>query len=105
MLTTILLGIGSSIASEIVTWLNKKLQGTVLKGDGAFILTFAIALAGALIKQMTTPGFELSDIKDYAALSQTFGEIFTVSQVYFVFVAKKLGIEVKPESDSKTYDL
>lgn len=92
---TILLGILSSTIAEAITWLNKKLAGTVLKGDGAFLIALVLALAGAIVKEVTTPGFTVAHLSDWQSLSTTFGEVFTVSQVYFMFVVKKLGLDIQ----------
>lgn len=94
MLLTILLGIISSTVAEIVTALNKKLAGTLLKGDGAFIVAFALALIAAVVKEITAPGFQFSQLGNWQQLSATFGEVFTVSQLYFLFVVKKLNLDV-----------
>jgi hypothetical protein len=94
MMTSILLGIISSTVAEVVTWINKRLSGTVLKGNGAFLLAFVTAFCGAAIKEVTAPGFSLATLHDWNTLSQTFGQIFTVSQLYFTFVVKKLNLDV-----------
>lgn len=96
MLTTILLGIVSSTIAEVVTALNKKLQGTVLKGEAAFIIAFVMAILAAALKEIMAPGFQLADLKNWQALTATFGEVFTISQVYFLFLVKKLNLDVQP---------
>lgn len=93
---TILFGIISSIAAEIVTALNKKLQGTVLQGDAAFLIAFGMALPAALLKEILAPGFAWSDLTNYAKLATDFSEVFTVSQVYFLLIVQKLNLDVKP---------
>lgn len=93
---TILFGIISSIAAEIVTALNKKLQGTVLQGDAAFLIAFGMALPAAVLKEILAPGFVWSDLTNYAKLMTDFSEVFTVSQVYFLFIVQKLNLDVKP---------
>lgn len=92
---TILLGILASTFTEVATALNKKLTGTVLQGNGAFLLATAIALIAAAVKTMTTPGFEWEQLKDVSALSATFSQVFTVSQIYFLLIAKKLNLDVQ----------
>lgn len=96
-MTLILLGIVSSVVAEIVTAINKKLSGTVLKGDAAFLLVFAISFVGAFVKEITMPGFTWAMLGDWQTLATTFGEIFTVSQVYFMFIMQKLNLDVQPE--------
>lgn len=93
---TILFGIISSIAAEIVTALNKKLQGTVLQGDAAFLIAFGMALPAAVLKEILAPGFVWSDLMNYAKLMTDFSEVFTVSQVYFLLIVQKLNLDVKP---------
>ena len=91
---TILLGILSSVAAEVVTALNKKLQGTVLSGDAAFIIVFGISIVGAVIKEIVTPGFTWPALTDYATLTSDFAQVFAVSQLYFIFVMKKLSLDI-----------
>jgi len=92
---TILIGILSSTAAEFVTALNKKLQGTLLQGDAAFLIAFGMALPAAAIKEVLTPGFAWSDLTNLATMAKDFGEVFAVSQVYFVIVVKKLNLDVQ----------
>ena len=91
---TILLGIISSTVAEIVTALNKKLSGTVLQGDAAFLIAFAVAIVGAVVKEVTAPGFTLPALTDWNTLTTDFAQIFSISQVYFIFVTKKLNLDV-----------
>lgn len=98
---TILLGILSSVATEVVTAINAKLEGTVLKGDGAFILSFGIALPAAIVKEFMMPGFDFHMLLNYQQLAANFSEIFAISQVYFLFVAQKLGLDL-PSGTTKT---
>lgn len=94
MMLVILLGILSSVAAEVVTALNKKLAGTVLAGDAAFLIAFGISFIGACITEVISPGFTWSSLLDVQSLSATFAEVFTVSQLYFLFVVKKLNLDV-----------
>lgn len=96
MMLVILLGIISSTVTEIVTALNKRLSGTVLKGDAAFLIAFAMALIGAFVKEVTMPGFDWSVLAHWQSLVTTFGEVFTVSQLYFIFITQKLNLDVQP---------
>lgn len=91
---TLLLGIISSVLAEVVTALNKKLQGTVLTGDGAFIVAFAIAMVGGVVKEIMTPAFEFSDLFNLSMLTSDCAQVFAVSQVYFLLVAQKLNLDV-----------
>ncbi len=93
---TIILGIISSTLAEIITALNKKLQGTVLQGDAAFLIVFGISLIGAVAKELFMPGFQWVDLRNVQMLTATFAEIFSTSQVYFIFVVQKLDLDVQP---------
>jgi hypothetical protein len=95
-MVTILLGVISSTLAEIITALNKKLQNTVLKGDAAFLIVFGVSLVGAIGKEILAPGFAWVDLRNLQLLSSTFAEIFSVSQVYFIFVVEKLNLDVQP---------
>lgn len=94
-MTIVLLGIVTSTVAEVVTALNKKLTGTLLQGDAAFLIAFGLAFVGAIIKEIAMPGFNLGMLTNWAALTQTFGEVFAVSQVYFMFVVQKLNLDVQ----------
>lgn len=92
MFIAIGLGILSSIATEIITWLNKSLSGTVLQGDGAFIVATIVSFAIATITVVSVPGFHLST--NWQGLVGFFSVVFTSAQIWFVLVAKKLGLDV-----------
>lgn len=94
MVITILLGIAASVFTEVATALNKVLNNTVLKGDGAFLLAFGMAFLAAIVKEITAPGFQFADIFNYATLVQDFTETFTVSQVFFLVIYQRLGLDV-----------
>lgn len=98
MLITILLGIATSMIAEVVAAINKKLSNTPLKGDGAFLVAFALALIGSVAKEVAMPGFTWSALTDWGNMSATFSEVFAVSQVYFLFVVKKLNLDIQPHS-------
>jgi len=91
LLFTSLLGIGSSVAAELVTFLNKKLTGTVLQGNGAFVVAFLAAVLGAGVKVAYNGGYSLSGV---AGLSNAFAQVFAVSQIYFYLVAKTFNLKV-----------
>lgn len=94
MLTIGILGLASSLLTEAATWLNKKLSTTPLKGDGSFLVVAVISIAGGALKIffIDHTAFQWSTLVDAAS------SIFAVSQVYFVFIASKLGLTVNPES-------
>lgn len=100
MLPILLLGVASSLATELVTKINKHLQGTVLDGRGALLLSFVIALIGAAGKTFLTPGFDFHVLANYQTLADTFSTIWTTSQIFFVFVVKTLKLNVDPITDT-----
>lgn len=93
---TILLGIAASLFTEVATALNKVLNGTVLKGDGAFALAFGMAFLAAVIKEITMPGFDIHSLLNVQQLVQFFSETFTVSQIFFLLIYQKLGLDMNP---------
>lgn len=98
MLTTLGLGILTSHLTEVVVALNKRLQGTLLQGDGAFLLAGGMALIASLVKVFYIDGTPLPAFADYAtwkAIAPTFAEVWTVMQVYFLYVVQNLGLSVK----------
>jgi hypothetical protein len=99
---TILLGILSSTFAEVITAINKRLQGTLLQGDGAFLVAFGLALPAAALKEVLMPGFEWQTLLSWPTLVSNFTEIFAVSQVYFLFVAQKLNLDVGVASPNPT---
>lgn len=94
MLTTLTIGVLASVAAEIITWINKKLTGTLLQGDGAFLLAAGVALIGGAIKVYST-GVPLTDL---GALWASFTQVWAVSTVFFLGVVQVLGLDVKPAS-------
>lgn len=97
-----LLGIVTSVFAEVVTALNKKLNGTVLQGDAAFLIVFLLSFLGAIVHEVIAPGFTLSALLDVNTLMSTFAEIFGVSQVYFYFVMQKLNLDVQAQNMQTT---
>jgi hypothetical protein len=91
ILVTGLLGIASSLVAELVTWINKKLSGTVMKGNGAFIVALLIALVGGGIKVLLD-GFKITD---WSTFGTYFAQVFAISQIWFYLIAQKLGLQVK----------
>lgn len=94
MLTIILLGVFTSFLSEAITWINAKLDNTILKGDAAFLIALAMAIVGATVKELMTPGFSFATLHNWSALTQTATEVWAVSQLYFYFIVKKLNLDV-----------
>ncbi len=99
-MTTILIGILSSVVAEIVVALNKRLKGTVLQGDAAFLLAFGIAIIGAFFTQAVNHGISVATFTNWASLTQTFTGVFTISQLYFLFITQKLHLDIRPTTNS-----
>lgn len=83
-------GIVSVLATEAVTWIDKKISGTVLKGDGAFLLSAAVAFVIAGVKFFLTPGVALS----WSTFGADAAQIFAASQLIFIGVYQKLGLDI-----------
>lgn len=94
MITIILLGIVSSYLAELITWINKKLENTHLKGDGAFIVSLLAGLVGGSVKVFYFDHVAF-DLHNLTALGASFSEVWTISQVYFLFIIKKFSLDVK----------
>lgn len=86
-----LLGLGSSVLTEAISWLNAKLNGTgltALKGKASLLVVITISFAVAIIQTAVAGSFTLSNIgKDWA-------EIFATSQVVFAFIIDQFGFTV-----------
>lgn len=87
---TILVGIASSIIAELVTWLNKQLTGTVLHGDGAFILATVIAIVAAMIKTYLLP---VVTVQEFIAQCVV---VWGASQLFFLGVVQMFDLDVQP---------
>lgn len=90
------MGIISSLATEVVTWLNKAFTGTVLQGDGAFVLSTVVAFIIAIFAAVTSPGFVLAS--NWQSLVSEFAVVFASAQIWFVLVYQKLGLDIKAPS-------
>lgn len=98
MIITTILGIASSLVSEIITWLNQKLTGTFLEGNGAFLVALLIAFVGATIKYFYVDANPLPASYNFATLKDmfpAFAQVWTISQIYFIIIAKNLNIDTK----------
>lgn len=98
MIISLLLGILSSVVAEVVTWVNKKLANTTLKGDGAFLLALVVSFIIALVKQIALHGLVSIDINHLSALGATFSEVFAASQVWFYWIVQKFNLDVPSEN-------
>ena len=86
----LLLGVLSSIATEVVTWLDAKLSNTVLRGDGALLLSAVVALVIASVKVFSANAFS------WNGLGSNFAQVWATSQVFFVAVVQALKLDVSP---------
>lgn len=86
---TIAFGILSSVIAELASWLNKKIEGTPLHGDGAFIIALVFAVVAAFAKVLIAP------LLVGTSFWMVLIEIFGVSQLYFNTVAKWFGLQVQ----------
>lgn len=103
MLTTTLLALASSLYIEAVKWLDRRLQGTFVAGNGAVLLSFLLAFVAAAFKILLlepSPAEPTTFQQDMVALWSTVTEIWTVSQVYYHFIAKTFGIRVTTTPNS-----
>jgi hypothetical protein len=106
MIVAILIGIITSTIAEVVTALNKRLTGTVLQGQAAFLIALVLALIGGAVKVFFIDGTPLPTTYDYAslkALFPAFAEVWTVAQVYFMFVTKTLSLDVQAPPTKQTF--
>lgn len=97
MLTTLGLAFLTSHLTEVVVAINKKLQGTLLAGSAAFLLSLGMALVAALVKVFYFDGVPLPALADFAtwqAIAPAFAEVWTAMQVYFLLVVKSLKLDV-----------
>jgi predicted DNA-binding protein (MmcQ/YjbR family) len=76
----------------VVNWLNKKFNDTPLKGTGSFVLATFLALIGASLKVAFSSQW---DTFSWEVLGVYFAQVFTVSQLWFVLIYEKLGLDVK----------
>jgi hypothetical protein len=93
LLVIALLGILSSVVTELVTWLNRKLSGSVLKGEGALLLSI-LAAFGAGIAHTYVTGIPLHEAWNVTSLIAVSTEAFGYSQLYFQTIAKWLDLKV-----------
>lgn len=93
MLITALLGIASSLVTELIAWVNKKLSGTALQGDGALILSILLAFGGGFARLLMT-GVPLNDIWDWSTFVSVSATVFGWSQVYFQTISRWLNLRV-----------
>ena len=87
---TLILGLATTIVAELVTWLNKKLSGTVLTGDAAWLLAAGAAIIAAAVKVFIS-GVPTS----WTAFGTDCATIWTISQVFFIWIVQKFNLDVQ----------
>jgi len=91
---TISLGVLSSVATELIVWLNQKLQGTVLQGKASFLLATVVSVVIACVKVFYVDGVPFA-IGNYTTMAPIFAQVFAASQIFFVLVVKNLNLDVQ----------
>ena len=89
LLVIALLGIASSFATEVVTWLTLKLNGTFLQGKAALLVAIVLAFVGGAIKSYYS-GIAIS----WATLGTSWAQVFAAATVYFNTLAQWLNLNV-----------
>jgi hypothetical protein len=97
MLTTAILGIASSVATELVKYLNSKLTWKPLAGKAALLLSIVLALIAGFVRIVIidVPLGYIWSVETLIALSVT---AFGWSQLYFRTIAKWFGLTVDRSS-------
>jgi uncharacterized membrane protein HdeD (DUF308 family) len=98
MLTTAILGVASSIATELVKWLNRKITWKPLAGQAALLLSIVLALVAGFVRIVIVdvPLAHIWNVETFIALSVT---AFGWSQLYFRTLAKWFGLTSDQPSD------
>ena len=103
ILTAVATGPIASIASEIVAGFSNRLNGTELKGWGAWILAAIVAFIATFVKVYYMDATPFPTSLAYASLSQSlipfvtqFGLMWGASELFFKGVVAKLGMNFTP---------
>lgn len=91
MLATLILGLATTLVAEFITWLNKKIAGTVLHGDAAWIVAGLVAILAASIKVFYFGGVPA----DWPTFVADLSTIWAISQVFFLWVVQRFGLDVQ----------
>ena len=97
MTTTVLLGLIAPFLTELVTAFNKKLTGTLLAGDAAYILSAIVAVVLAIGQVVFMPTFSFSSLASWGALLTTASVVWTLSQGFYKMLIKYPGMNVKAD--------
>lgn len=81
------MGVGASLLTELITLLNKKLNGTTLQGNGALLVSAIVAIVGAGAYEFFVQHLPFS----WESLSA----VWAVSQAWFLIVAQNVGLTVQ----------
>jgi len=91
MLIAGLLGIAASLATELVKFINLKVDSfPPLRGKGAFLVALVAAVAGGAIKVFAIDNVPFT----WTAFTASSAQIFAYAQIYFVLIADKLGLVI-----------
>lgn len=99
LLIVAILGLGSSVLTELISWVNAKINGsgfTSLQGKAALLVSIAVAFIAATIQAVASGHFSLS------TLGADWSEIFASSQLIFAFIISQLGLTVPALTVSST---
>ncbi len=87
-----LLALGTSLASELVSYVAKLLAGGPLQGQAAFIITLGLSLVGGVIfYAIQVSSFDLAHVVAVAS------SIFGTSQIIFSWFVKNSVIHVSDQ--------
>ncbi len=84
-MTSVIIGLVSSILTSLVKVLNRWMARTPFKGKGATILSLFMALAGAIGFQWYNGTLVLWPMRD---LLMTFSIVFATAELYYKFVVE-----------------
>lgn len=96
ILESFILGFVSSIVTEILTWLNKKLTGTVLQGEAAELFAFVVALIFSIIDVI----IKGETIRDWQSIIAIVSLVYSGSQAWFYTIMNWLKnyVQVRPDN-------
>lgn len=97
MLETVVFGVLLSVASEVITWINKVTTGTLLQGKGSMLLALVVTFVGAAVKVVWVDGGDFS----WDGIGVLFAQYWVVAQVFFVYVVDWLKLDVQPVGSTK----
>jgi hypothetical protein len=91
-------GIGASLVTEAVSFLNKKLTDTPLHGAGALVVSAGVAFLTGALQVYVTGIPSPQSLNDIAAITTA---VWVTSQAFFHVVLKRVdALHVTPDDDS-----